>query len=152
MLTSGVSTHLESTHDTHGLTDTAIGYDTLVQVWVFLEMTVSIIAACLPTLAPILTSRVYTSFAERLSSLSYLFRTTRSQGSANRSKGSNNTEAKFQRFGSYEHKKHGSEDVSVIRDASTDAGHDWDDGSSHLDTTDIELGPVGRNHGFTSTK
>lgn len=30
-------------------------FDTLIQIWVFVEMTVSIIAACLPTMAPLFT-------------------------------------------------------------------------------------------------
>lgn len=47
-------------------------YDTLVQIWVFLEMTVSVIAACLPTLAPIFTLAVYARLIEKIYSLSSL--------------------------------------------------------------------------------
>ena len=47
-------------------------YDTLVQIWVFLEMTVTVIAACLPTLAPILTLSVYARLLEKIYSLSSL--------------------------------------------------------------------------------
>lgn len=54
------------------LTDSATEYDTLVQIWVFLEMTVSLIAACLPTLAPIYTLSVYARLKEKISSLSSL--------------------------------------------------------------------------------
>ena len=54
------------------LTDSVTEYDTLVQIWVFLEMNVSVIAACLPTLAPILTLSVYARLWERIYSLSSL--------------------------------------------------------------------------------
>ena len=115
-------------------------------------MTVSIIAACLPTLAPVLTSKVYSSLAERLSSLSFLFRRTGSQGSANRGKSSSKAEAGFQRFGSLEHNKHGSGNLPVLRDVSTDAGHDWDYENSDLSKTDIELGQIGRSAALGTTK
>lgn len=53
-------------------TNSVTEYDTLVQTWVFLEMTVSLIAACLPTLAPIYTLSIYARLKERISSLSSL--------------------------------------------------------------------------------
>ena len=54
------------------LTSLVIEYDPLVQVWVFLEMTVSMIAAYVPTLATIYTLSVYARFFERIYSLSSL--------------------------------------------------------------------------------
>jgi hypothetical protein len=54
------------------LTGSVTEYDTLVQIWVFLEMNVSVIAACLPTLAPILTLSIYARLWERIYSFSSL--------------------------------------------------------------------------------
>ena len=54
------------------LTGSVTEYDTLVQIWVFLEMNVSVIAACLPTLAPILTLSVYARLWDRIYSFSSL--------------------------------------------------------------------------------
>ncbi|KAF2648227.1 hypothetical protein K491DRAFT_784220 [Lophiostoma macrostomum CBS 122681] len=120
-------------------------YDTLVQVWVFLEMTVSIIAACLPTLAPIVTSRVYSRITEKLYSLSSLLRRSETRNTKDISEPSSKRSGGFQRFGSGD--KFGSGEIPVVRQGCLEDEHAWSDVHSHhyddrFDGTDIELAQV----------
>lgn len=79
------------------LTGSTTEYDTLVQLWVFLEMTVSVIAACLPTLAPIYTLSFYARLMERIYSFSSLLHHDSNQ---------EQFEMKQRHTNSYHHKRH----------------------------------------------
>jgi hypothetical protein len=112
-------------------------------------MTVSIIAACLPTLAPILTSKVYGRITEKLYSFSSLLRRSETRNTKDSSRGSSKPSTGFRRFGSGD--KFGSGEIPVVRQGSLEDGPTWSDGNSQLyddqvDTTDIELAQVKSNY------
>jgi hypothetical protein len=119
-------------------------------------MTVSIIAACLPTLAPLLTERVYGRFLEKIYSFSSSRRRTGAQNTTDRSKSSSKPSGYFTKFGSGDNDKFGSGEIPVIRDGDfSEDGHMWLRNSQldeHIDTTDIELARVKGNYAIVTAK